>query len=164
MLMRAWYDTAEAMIKVLADSAGRLRVAVDSIAAGSNLIGRVDARNGDKLASMSGRLFEVVTNLNAVAGQNNLNGAPVPAGEIWHITHGYTVDTNSATTRARLFVNCGGTQVQVYDLVAAIAAGAYAQWDGHVVLAAGDFMFGVLTGCAANDDITFGYLGWKESI
>ncbi len=38
------------------------------LAAGTNLIGRVDARGGNKLRSYAGRQAEEVVNLNAVAG------------------------------------------------------------------------------------------------
>ena len=47
----------------------------------------VDARDGDKIWSYSGIVEESSENLSLTGGAEIVSGTPVPAGEIWKITH-----------------------------------------------------------------------------
>jgi len=85
--MKLLAQTADGEVyPVTIDADGHLQVDVLSISAGDNLIGRVDARDGDKIWSYHDITEKEISDTNLAAGTNYLSGDVVPAGEIWHIT------------------------------------------------------------------------------
>ncbi len=56
------------------------------VGAGSNLIGRVDARDGDKIWSFKETIAHNLSDTSLTAGENNLQTPAVPAGEVHVIT------------------------------------------------------------------------------
>lgn len=162
------WDVAGYLRAILTDTTGRLLVALDafnaSLPAGTNLIGRVDARSGDKIVSYKAVYAENILNTNAAAGSNTLTGAGVPANTIRHVTHIAAYDANNNPTRILLFVNFSGVSSQPLWETAGPGAGVFTHWDGHVILRPGDNIFCTITGCVLNDDISLRACGWDESI
>lgn len=157
-------DATDAQRALLVDASGRPLVTVDTaLPAGANLIGRVDARSGDKAASMLAPLIAQNSNLAAVAGANNLNGTAVPAGQWWHLTAARARDVNTNPATILFEVAYSGASNFRLRRVAAPGADISLEWDGHIVMRPGDFIRAVFTGCAAGDDLFLDYTGWIES-
>lgn len=154
-------DAGGVLRRLLVDTSRRLVVVLE---AGAALIGRVDARNGDKVFSFSAVYAGVATNLNAAAGGNTLNLAGTPANTIRHVTSIGAQDANTNPTRIVMFAGFSGVSSHVLKDMAGPGAGVFGTWDGHIILRPGDYIFVTFSGCALNDDITVRACGWDESI
>jgi len=103
-------------------------------------------------------LFDAVEDLTATAGTNNLNGAVVPTGEIWEVTHIAAWDATTAPGEVWLRVN---HDASYYTLERELTLGVDVtlSFTGSIWLDAGDYVMARFASCTLNDDIylhTFG--------
>lgn len=108
------------------------------------------------LLGYSGDKTEQVVDTSASAGTNALNGAVVPAGEIWIVEAIAAKDEDNAPTSVVLGVEVNALVVVLAQALT-IAAAEYLTWSGAVTLSAGDKVRAWLYGVTLNDDISFYY-------
>lgn len=183
MMLHGYSAAVSRWLRALVDTTGRLLIAVDAfnaalpagtnnigdvdvltIAAGTNLIGRMDARSGDKLASFKAVYAEAILKLSTPAAGATLTGSTVPASTIRHITSAVAYNANTNPAAIEIFVNYSG--ISSHYLARAVLPGINGQavFNGHVILRAGDNPFAIFGAGALNDDTHFRLCGWDESV
>lgn len=159
---------ASQTIEVIQDTAADLKATVN-LAADQN----VQARNygflgaaWQKLQLLWGytdRWAERVSTTAAVAGQNELLSAAVPAGYVYVVQAVSLVNLNNAVTSAVISITTGSAY-PVLTEAAPVAAGIFTKWTGAATLAAGDKVYSRLQGCTLDDDLYLDILGYKMKI
>jgi len=145
------------------DGSKDLQVDVKSITAGSNLIGRVDAREGDKIFSYHDQLFEKIFTLDAILGTNSLLGSVVPAGEIWNVTQVSFWNNSGSGNYAFVKAIFGADTLYVYSVPTYVIYIPQAS-PCDIYLKEGDKMSCDILNCSVGDDIYFTYAGYKMQI
>lgn len=106
---------------------------------------------------------EQVDDSNLPAGNQNLTGATVPAGEVWVITS-LSIYFSSATISQILIAQVvDGNTVPLYANGSPSTTTWYAA-TGSFVLGPGDNLYGRFYGCTAGDTGQFRYAGYKMDI
>jgi hypothetical protein len=134
---------------------------IDNMISGNAAI--VNARGGDKIIAYENTVEEYLTNLSLAAGTNNIDGAAVPAGEMWIVQAAGILDVNSIATKVDIVVRRGGNGYTLNE-VASPGANKWSFWVGQVALKEGDLMRGHFEGATLNDDGVFYYLGYKMQV
>jgi len=111
----------------------------------------------------AGTYRETVSAGNATAGTNYLNGAVVPAGEVWVVQHVQAVDVTSgiASIEARL-VNGGYLSSLLADY--SPVADHFSVASGGWLMAAGEKLQFRYAGCVLNDNLEGQALGYKMKV
>lgn len=109
------------------------------------------------------RYFQIVADADADAGNNNLVGSTVPAGEVWVIENFHTINTSHGCGIIWFFANLGGSDLLVWQ-VASLAVWVYGIWNGHITLKAGDHVHCYLQGITLHDSINFAVGGYKMGV
>jgi hypothetical protein len=111
----------------------------------------------------SGQVAQQVANNDAPAGDNQLNGTAVPAGEIWVITFmsGFDIETNPTSVDLYAIIGGTGMPIAVQKLPGAnVPFGIVC----NIVLKQGDYAQCIMRGCALHNHIYFSYGGYKVAI
>ena len=124
---------------------------------------RLQVRGEDQLFSYRGQVLELVANLLAAAGWNDLAIAAVPAGEVWCITNIMAYDQNNAPTQLRFDILSGGVQ---YHLArwGATALDIGQNLQGQWYLGEGDQISATFAGCVLNDDLYLHAVGYRMTL
>lgn len=155
------------LIPVQVDANGVVIVdQVSALPTGSNLIGKIQANNYGLVGGAaqkdplrlgySGDKTEKISDTNADAGTNYLNGATVPAGEIWvlEMACGYNLTKTGVRVDVYAYIN----SIEIYLLSAFLSAnGEIPIWTGALTLSEGDRVYGQFFSCDAGDDIYLHY-------
>jgi len=115
------------------------------------------------LLGYSGIVSEEVKDTNLDAGSNYLEGATVPAGEIWVITLGAMMYSGTSPTRIMLFTRVSGLDVPSINH-ASPASGDWYMSTFYTVLAEGDRMRARVIDATAGDLFQMRYCGFKVVI
>lgn len=151
------------IIPVTVDDDGHLQVDLLAITAGDNLIGRVDARDGDKIWSFAGIVDEAVTDLDLSTGLNTLNGTPVPPGEIWCITllNFQQVGTSPSDVSLQFRNLAGGI---TYIVILTPPSYKHYSYPMTTYMYEGNYVRAYIQGATAGADAYLKYCGWKMQI
>jgi len=143
-------------------------VTLPALVEGSAVIGKVLSTNYGLIGGVahkdpirlgySGDKSEQVSDLSADAGTNTLNGATVPAGEIWVIEAISARNVNKSAVRLLLQVSVNSVAVRLLELTTTAAA-EFITWTGAITLSEGDKVQAVIFSCDADDDIYLQYHG-----
>ena len=106
---------------------------------------------------------ELLTEDNAVAGNNYLAGTTVPAGEVWVVTCFSMWNANTVTLATSGGIYDGATTISVHSELSP-AAGETVEWNGFICLKEGDRMRASFFTCALNDNIRATFLGYKMAV
>lgn len=113
--------------------------------------------------NISGSVEEIVSELNATAGNNTLSGTVVPTNEIWLIPVVAARDVNTNPTAIIFFVNTG-TNTIALQRTNTPGALIWVTLNAELVLFPGWKIQVQFQGCTLNDDIIFNYIGHKIAI
>lgn len=111
----------------------------------------------------SGQIIDDVTDLNADAGFNIVDGNVVPAGEIWVITQISIFNLTSATT-LHFIALIGSAGTLRVERNSGGAAALLTTVQGYWLLVKDDFLRASFDGCTAGDDLHLQYAGWRIDI
>ena len=162
--MKIFGRTADGkIVPVMVNADGKVQVEIPSILAGNNLIGRVDARDGDKIFSFKGILEEEDINFSATAGSNFIHMSICPAGELWIVNTAVALNNTNTLTRV-LIIASGVAGSLAIAQAFAVTATHNTMWSGQVILQEGDHMVYTYDGCTLNDDLYSRYAGYKMNI
>lgn len=151
------------LIPLTVDDDGHLQIDTLSISAGTNLIGRVDARDGDKIWSFTGQVFEQVFTNDATAGTNILIGADVPAGEVWVVeAHSY-YNKNTISTAVIIHARIAGILMTLKYSVNP-PKNIPITFQTKIIMVEGDNFAVYFYGCSVGDDLRYWYNGYKMQI
>lgn len=108
------------------------------------------------LDGYSGDKTQTVSNLDAAAGSNLLEGDAVPAGEYWRVQSVQARDVNSICTNIDLtpLVNSIGL---VLHQQASPGAATWVIWTGEIILSEGDKVRADFSGVTLHDDLYLTY-------
>ena len=112
----------------------------------------------------SGTAKNEVNDTALAAGNNNLDGAAVPAGEIWVITN-VAFRYNGTVTGVTLTANAqmDGTAYQIFGQNPPVSNVWYDR-QTYVVLNEGDYIWLSITGATLNDDAHLRMFGFKVEV
>lgn len=154
--------TEKKIIPVTVDDNGYLQIDLQTITAGTNLIGRVDARNGDKIISFEDNFRVSVSDTSLAAGNPQLDGTPCPDGEVQVVTTiGYMHSGSGTILRLDALIKASGVP---FKTNASVTSG---RWEGETVniwLKPDDFIRLNIIGATLNDDAYLRYSGYKFQI
>lgn len=125
-----------------------------------------DGTRWRKLALLWGytdRYAERVSDLNADAGQNSLDGTVVPAGEVWMVE---VISAQNATTSISAII-LQVTDGSAYAEMArnnSPASGNNVNWYGRVTMKEGDKVHIIFDGCISGDDLYLDVWGYKMAV
>jgi hypothetical protein len=88
---------------------------------------------------------------NLASGSSYVNGAAVPAGEVWVMTIASMQYIGTAPTSLRLDAILGGQPVVLLYQTSVVSLVPYS-WAGEVVLKEADYLRGEVVGATAGDD------------
>ena len=154
-------DSVGRLRRFLIDTSRRLVVVLE---AGTALIGRIDARNGDKLVSYSAAYAESIVNLNTPAAGGNLICAAVPGGTIRHVTVAVAYNENTNPASITLYANYSGIVSMPLNRVLLPGVLGHVFFNGHIILRPGDNIFAAFGAGALNDNTYLRVCGWDESL
>jgi hypothetical protein len=120
----------------------------------------VQSPTGDKFFGFHAILEEALSNTALAAGTNYLDGAAVPAGEIWWIGRAAIVYSGTVPTRMLLYPSGLATYLPVLQQLAPVSGQWYLGEVG-IYIQVGDFMRLEVTGATLNDDMYLRYAGLK---
>lgn len=109
------------------------------------------------------RYAERVSDLNAAAGTNILQGTAVPAGEVWVIQSIRGVNVNSIPTLVELRVQ-SATIMAVLEIATPAAANESVLWSGAIFIKEADRTSARFEGCVLNDDLYLDIWGYKMKV
>lgn len=120
----------------------------------------VQAAGGDKLFSFESVVSEAKSNTNLSAGVNTLTGTAVPDGKVWVLTHVSTFYVGTSPTYLELLTRSKGILL-ILGRKLAPASEEILDWQGVVLMTAGDYVRAAVVGATAGDDMYFYYAGYQ---
>lgn len=151
------------VIVVRVDDDGHLQVDTLSIAAGSNLIGRVDARDGDKIWSFGGIVEEEVENTDLDDGNNFITGSIIPSGEIWVIARCSFLTDSASATRIQMYASGVAVAQYLFDEMYN-NDGLWRVAKGPIYMQENDYFRARIFNATAGDEGLLRYSGYKMQI
>lgn len=114
--MKLYGKTAgDVLIPLTVDADGHLQIDLKTITAGNNLIGRVDARDGDKIFSIDEAIKLYKIEIDIAGGAENFDTPTVPAGYIYVINSISWVYTGTIPARVVIYVIIAGSGFVAQD-------------------------------------------------
>ena len=113
-----------------------------------------------RIFALEGIVEESLSNTNLAAGENILDGTPVPAGEIWVITRAFTGYVGTAPDRMQIWAHGLATATYLLDVQLPIISFWYCV-GGQIIMQEGDYMRARVYGATAGDSLYFRYAGYK---
>lgn len=121
---------------------------------------RVESKDGDKLFSFSGVLEEAVENLNLSVGSNNLDGTPVPSGEIWKVLYTAIRYDGTVPTSINSLAKGLAGGIPLIQQLSPVSTRWYFLTE-VIYLQEGDYMNANVEGATAGDNLYLRYAGIK---
>ena len=116
----------------------------------------------DQLVGYSDVYRQTVTDADAAAGSNTLDGTAVPASTLYVVTALSMYNATSTYTLAQLGVLSGGTFYPMH-MAAGAAVNVGVMWRGRMILKEGEKIRAFFGGVTLNDNIHVHILGWKAT-
>lgn len=111
----------------------------------------------------SDRYAERLSDTTMPAGNSNLTGTAVPAGEVWRVTGLALLRDGATCTQMRVHVNYGGTIIEPVNVLNPTANQLY-PFVTDFTLKAGDYLYCRYYGMTLNDDAYLHIWGYKMAI
>jgi len=115
------------------------------------------------LFGFGGIVEEALADTNLDAGTNYLNGAAVPAGEIWVVQNITVRYLGTAPSQMLVIVNGLASGLSLLN-VANPSQDFWYTWQGSCILQEGDYVRLIVYGATAGDEVYFRYAGYRMEI
>lgn len=115
------------------------------------------------LWGFGGVVEEKVQDTGLDAGDNNLGGAAVPAGEIWVVTSASCLYVGTAPDKMRIYAVGLASALPLLEETS-VVSDVFCSWSGTAVLQEDDYVRLWVKGATAGDDAYLYYAGYKMKI
>ena len=120
-------------------------------------------RKAGLLWSYSDRYVERAKNESAAAGNNNLEGSTVPAGEVW-VVQGVLVMNEYTATQCNVFLTISGVGYTLTERVTLAPNVWYHFAINPAIMKAGDYLRAFFSNCQAGDALYMDINGYKMKV